>query len=105
MFPDEVDRLIDASRDLSYELEQLNIEVTQKTKELENIAMYDLLTGLPNRNMLNYQLRKVLESAARNSFNVGILFLDLDDFKKVNDSHGHGEGDKLLVEAAKRLKH
>ena len=55
---DELDILADASLELSYELEQLNLEVEQKTKELENIAMYDLLTGLPNRNMLNYQLRK-----------------------------------------------
>ncbi|MGB1263430.1 MAG: putative bifunctional diguanylate cyclase/phosphodiesterase [Cognaticolwellia sp.] len=103
IFPDEIDVLIDATTELSYELEKLNREVTQKTKELENIAMYDLLTGLPNRNMLNYQLRKYLENATRVSSNIGILFLDLDDFKKVNDSHGHGEGDKLLVEAANRI--
>ncbi len=103
-FPDEVDVLINATRELSFELEQLNLEVTQKTKELENIAMYDLLTGLANRNMLNYQLRKQLKNSTRASSNVGILFLDLDDFKKVNDSHGHGEGDKLLVEASNRIK-
>ncbi|ASP48208.1 putative bifunctional diguanylate cyclase/phosphodiesterase [Cognaticolwellia beringensis] len=103
VFPDEIDVLINATTDLSYELEQLNIEVTQKTKELENIAMYDLLTGLPNRNMLNFQLRKQLKSTAGNNLNIGLLFLDLDDFKKVNDSHGHGEGDKLLVEAANRI--
>ena len=103
IFPDEIDVLINATTDLSYELEQLNIEVTQKTKELENIAMYDLLTGLPNRNMLNFQLRKQLKSTAGNNLNIGLLFLDLDDFKKVNDSHGHGEGDKLLVEAANRI--
>ncbi|MFT5634641.1 MAG: diguanylate cyclase (GGDEF)-like protein [Cognaticolwellia sp.] len=103
IFPDEIDVLINATTALSYELEQLNIEVTQKTKELENIAMYDLLTGLPNRNMLNFQLRKQLKNNATNNLKVGILFLDLDDFKKVNDSHGHGEGDKLLVEAANRI--
>ncbi|ARD44808.1 EAL domain-containing protein [Colwellia sp. PAMC 21821] len=103
IFPDEIDVLINATTDLSYELEQLNIEVTQKTKELENIAMYDLLTGLPNRNMLNFQLRKQLKSTAGNNLNFGLIFLDLDDFKKVNDSHGHGEGDKLLVEAANRI--
>ncbi len=103
VFPDEIDVLIDATTELSYELEQLNIEITQKTQELENIAMYDLLTGLPNRNMLSYQLRKVLNSASRQSSTVGVLFLDLDDFKKVNDTHGHGEGDKLLIEAANRI--
>ncbi|WP_143323577.1 EAL domain-containing protein [Cognaticolwellia aestuarii] len=103
VFPDEIDVLINATTELSYELEKLNIEITQKTKELENIAMYDLLTGLPNRNMLNYQLRKYLQNGTRNNCNIGILFLDLDDFKKVNDSHGHGEGDKLLIEAANRI--
>lgn len=103
VFPDEIDVLVNATKDLSYELEQLNIEVTQKTQELENIAMYDLLTGLPNRNMLNYQLRKMLKNTNRQNDEVGILFLDLDDFKKVNDTHGHGEGDKLLIEAANRI--
>lgn len=103
IFPDEIDVLINATTELSYELEQLNLEVTQKTQELENIAMYDLLTGLPNRNMLNYQLRKSLKSSNRQSSSIGVLFLDLDDFKKVNDTHGHGEGDKLLIEAANRI--
>lgn len=101
---DELDILADASVELSYELEQLNIEVEQKTKELENIAMYDLLTGLPNRNMLNYQLRKSILNLSQFKKNVAVLFLDLDDFKKVNDSNGHGEGDKLLVEAANRIR-
>ncbi len=101
---DELDILTDASLELSYELEQLNIEVEQKTKELENIAMYDILTGLPNRNMLNYQLRKAIVNLSKYNKNVTVLFLDLDDFKKVNDSHGHTEGDKLLIEAANRVR-
>jgi diguanylate cyclase (GGDEF)-like protein len=103
-FSDELDILADASSELSYELEQLNIEVDQKTKELENIAMYDLLTGLPNRNMLNYQLRKSVANLSQFQRKVAVLFLDLDDFKKVNDSHGHGEGDRLLIEAANRIR-
>ncbi len=101
---DELDVVADSAIELSYELENLNIEVEQKTKELENIAMYDLLTGLPNRNMLNHQLRKSIANIGRYKHGVAILFLDLDDFKKVNDSHGHSEGDKLLVEAANRVK-
>ena len=103
-FVDELDVLAGATTDLSYELEQLNIEVEQKTKELENIAMYDLLTGLPNRNMLNYQLRKSVANLARVKQKIAVLFLDLDDFKKVNDSHGHSEGDRLLIEAASRVR-
>lgn len=104
LFSDELDVLTDASIELSYELEQLNIEVSQKTKELENIAMYDLLTGLPNRNMLNYQLRKSIASIQADNKGIAVLFLDLDDFKKVNDSHGHGEGDRLLIVAADRIR-
>lgn len=101
---DELDIVTTAAQSLSYELEQLNIEVEQKTKELENIAMYDLLTGLPNRNMLNYQLRKTVAKLGRYEGSVAVLFLDLDDFKKVNDSHGHSEGDRLLIEAANRIR-
>jgi len=104
LFSDELDVLTDSALELSYELEQLNIEVEQKTKELENIAMYDLLTGLPNRNMLNYQLRKSITHIDRNASGVAVLFLDLDDFKKVNDSNGHTEGDKLLIQAADRIR-
>jgi len=103
-FSDELDILADSTKELSYELEQLNLEVEQKTKELENIAMYDLLTGLPNRNMLNYQLNKSVANLGRYKDRVAVLFLDLDDFKKVNDSHGHGEGDRLLIEAANRVR-
>jgi len=104
LFSDELDVLTNSALDLSYELEQLNIEVEQKTKELENIAMYDLLTGLPNRNMLNYQLRKSIANIGRYPSGVAVLFLDLDDFKKVNDSNGHTEGDKLLIQAAERVR-
>jgi len=104
MFADELDVLVDSSQELSLELEQLNLVVEQKTKELENIAMYDLLTGLPNRNMLNYQLRKSLANIARHKCGVAVLFLDLDDFKKVNDSNGHSIGDKLLIQAADRVR-
>jgi len=103
-FIDELDILAGATTDLSFELEQLNIEVEQKTKELENIAMYDLLTGLPNRNMLNFHLRKSVMNLSRSNGKLAVLFLDLDDFKKVNDSHGHTDGDKLLIQAANRLR-
>lgn len=103
-FVDELDVLAESAQELSFELEQLNMEVEQKTKELENIAMYDILTGLPNRNMLNFQLRKAVANMSRSEGGLAVLFLDLDDFKKVNDSHGHTDGDKLLIEAANRVR-
>jgi diguanylate cyclase (GGDEF)-like protein len=103
LFADELDILAEATTDLSYELEQLNIEVDEKTKELENIAHYDVLTGLPNRNMLNEQLRKSVADLTHVKQKIAVLFLDLDDFRKVNDSHGHSEGDRLLIEAANRV--
>ncbi len=104
MFADELDVLAHSTQDLCSELEQLNLAVEQKTKELENIAMYDLLTGLPNRNMLNYQLRKSLANISRYQKGVAVLFIDLDDFKKVNDSNGHNIGDQLLIQAAERVR-
>lgn len=103
-FTDEVDTLNEATLKLSWQLEVLNEQVEQHTQELENIAMYDLLTGLPNRNMLQYQLKKALAALEEFPAYVGLLFLDLDQFKKVNDSRGHAVGDQLLIEAATRLR-
>lgn len=104
LFSDEVDNLNEATLALSWQLETLNEQVEQHTQELENIAMYDLLTGLPNRNMLQYQLKKALAGLDESPGHVGLLFLDLDQFKKVNDSRGHAFGDQLLIEAAVRLR-
>ncbi len=104
LFIDELDVLAISAVELSIELEQLNLQVEQKTHELENIAMYDLLTGLPNRNMLNYQIKKELANLARSKMTLAVLYLDLDDFKKVNDCHGHEQGDSLLIEAAQRIR-
>lgn len=101
---DELDVLADSASSLADQLENLHVKIEQNTRELENIAMYDLLTGLPNRNMLNFQLKKSLSSLSRPVDKVAVLFLDLDDFKKVNDSHGHSMGDLLLEEAARRLR-
>ena len=105
VFSDELDVLTEASKELTQELEGLESEVAKHTQELERIAMYDLLSGLPNRNMLNFQLKQLLAGLDKRQGAAALLFLDLDDFKKVNDSYGHAEGDKLLKEVAKRLRH
>ncbi|WP_169915782.1 EAL domain-containing protein [Shewanella psychrophila] len=66
-------------------------------------AHYDTLTDLPNRFLALERLSQMLEESERSKDNIAVLFLDLDDFKKINDSLGHETGDKLLIESAERL--
>ena len=67
-------------------------------------ATHDALTGLPNRNLLMDRLNQSLLRVARQSGSVAVLFLDVDRFKRVNDSLGHASGDEMLKEVARRLR-
>lgn len=81
-------------------------DITEQHKSAELIrqhAYFDALTSLPNRFLSLDRLSQMLKDAERNTEKTAVLFLDLDDFKKVNDSLGHEAGDKLLIEAARRL--
>ncbi len=69
---------------------------------LAHQALHDPLTGLPNRALLVDRLEQALARLARNPSSVGVLFLDLDKFKLVNDTHGHVAGDVLLTAVARR---
>jgi diguanylate cyclase (GGDEF)-like protein len=71
--------------------------------ELASQAMHDPLTGLPNRLLLFDRLQLALGRATPNVLGVAVVFVDVDGFKNVNAAHGHGGGDKLLVEIAGRL--
>ena len=73
-------------------------------KRLQFQALYDDLTGLPNRSLFQDLLQQTIEYPQRSGKNVAALLLDLDDFKHINDSLGHHTGDRLLVAVAERLK-
>ncbi|MES2148418.1 MAG: EAL domain-containing protein [Pseudomonadota bacterium] len=83
-------------RDLS---ERKNFE-----ESLRHRATHDELTGLPNRWLLGLQLNQALARAARSGARVAVLFLDLDNFKNINDSFGHAAGDALLVQVGARIR-
>ena len=72
-------------------------------KKIHRLAYYDALTGLPNRGMFLDRLHQALAFAHREKRSVCLVFLDLDNFKDVNDTYGHDFGDKLLIQVAERL--
>jgi diguanylate cyclase (GGDEF)-like protein/hemerythrin-like metal-binding protein/PAS domain S-box-containing protein len=82
------------------------IDITERKlaeAHIHNLAFYDTLTKLPNRRLLNDRLGRTLASSKRNGLYGALMFLDLDNFKPLNDTYGHGMGDLLLIEAASRI--
>jgi len=78
-------------------------EQQELEQQLKYRAFHDALTGLPNRTLFQDRIARQLASAGRSGLVAGVLFIDVDDFKLVNDSLGHGAGDELLVAVARRL--
>jgi diguanylate cyclase (GGDEF)-like protein/PAS domain S-box-containing protein len=76
----------------------------QAESEIHQLAYYDTLCQLPNRRLLLDRLRQAVATGARNETGGALLFIDLDNFKTLNDTKGHGIGDLLLVEVARRLQ-
>lgn len=99
--------LFDANRRLSATIEEKDavlIELQQSEEHIRRMAYHDPVTGLPNRRLLMDALAHTLAQGARHNHSTGLLFLDLDRFKQVNDTLGHDVGDALLKEVAIRLK-
>ena len=103
-------RLAESQAEVGNYQRTLEEKVTQRTKELEvatahayKLAQHDILTGLPNRSLLNQRLKQILAQALRDNLQVACLFLDFDHFKRINDTLGHDAGDQLLQSIAQRL--
>jgi diguanylate cyclase (GGDEF)-like protein/PAS domain S-box-containing protein len=85
----------------------INTDISQRKaaeREIERLAFYDGVTGLPNRQLLLDRLEHALTIAGRSGATGALLFIDLDHFKSINDTLGHDKGDQLLQEVARRLR-
>jgi len=103
-------RLAESQSEVGNYQKTLEEKVALRTKELEiatahayKLAQHDILTGLPNRSLLNQRLKQILAQAVRDNLQVACLFLDFDHFKRINDTLGHDAGDQLLQAIAQRL--
>lgn len=79
-------------------------ERRRQQEEIRHMAQHDLLTGLPNRSLFAHHLDQVMSEARRENGHFALIYLDLDDFKPVNDNFGHAVGDQLLQQAAQRMQ-
>lgn len=95
----EMKLLMGLTRDIAFAIDHID-----KTDRLNHLAYYDPLTGLPNRRLLMDRLRRTQLNSSRQRTFFAVLFVDLDDFKQINDRHGHDAGDRVLVEVAARLQ-
>jgi diguanylate cyclase (GGDEF)-like protein/PAS domain S-box-containing protein len=98
----EVSRVIGVNMDIT-ERKGTEEALRDSEAQMAHSAQHDFLTGLPNRLLLNDRVGQAIAVAPRHMKKIGVLFLDLDGFKHINDSLGHPIGDKLLQSVAKRL--
>jgi diguanylate cyclase (GGDEF)-like protein len=95
---------VDETRDLLDAFAAMQHEVRAREDALDHLAHHDLLTGLPNRTLFRSRLADAIVEGQRHGMLAGVLFMDLNRFKQINDSYGHAAGDRMLVEIGDRLK-
>lgn len=86
-------------------LERLNKQYSESSYKVEQLSLYDTLTGLPNRSLFRDRINNLLPMSSREKQAVGILLLDIKNFKSMNDALGHDNGDQILIEFCKRIRH
>jgi diguanylate cyclase (GGDEF)-like protein len=105
-FDDEArNLLVEMAADVSFALDNLDRETERRQAEarIQELAFFDPLTGLPNRTLLLDRIRQAIAGSARSGSRCALLFIDLDNFKTLNDTFGHDKGDLLLQQTARRL--
>ncbi len=86
-------------------LEDEHFRLVDASRQIEKLAYYDVLTGLPNRKLFLDRLKQWIDRRGRSDGAAALFFLDLDNFKRINDTHGHETGDALLAAVAERLRY
>lgn len=82
----------------------LEKRLQEEREHFQHMAHHDALTGLANRRLFIESLERALAGASRRGSGIGLLFVDMDNFKQVNDTHGHDAGDRVLTETARRIE-
>ncbi|MDX9836194.1 MAG: diguanylate cyclase [Azoarcus sp.] len=101
---DEIGVLARSFKQLRDQIGQQLSELHQSRQDLEHLAQHDPLTGLPNRALFSDRMALAISAVRRDQTRLALMFIDLDDFKPVNDAHGHSVGDQLLKEIGSRLR-